>query len=253
MPWPGDIGSALLAPERPVPSGIDRPERFAVYRNNVVVGLIEALAAAYPATKALVGERFFNAMAGVHVRAEPPTSPVLILYGAGFAAFIEGFAPARRLPFLADVARLERLWLEAFHGAEAAPVPLDALARLPEAALAEACLALHPTAGLLASRHPVAALWAADTGRDTRDAVDLGRAETVLVLRPHDRVELHLLEPGEAAFVAALRAGRPLGAAAEAALAVAPGFRFAAALGRIFAVGAVTAISIRQGCSSHDR
>jgi HPt (histidine-containing phosphotransfer) domain-containing protein len=45
MPWPADIGGALLAPERPVPSGITQPERFAVYRNNVVVGLIEALAA----------------------------------------------------------------------------------------------------------------------------------------------------------------------------------------------------------------
>ena len=242
MRWPADIGSALLAPERPVPPGIVRPERFAVYRNNVVVGLIEALAAAYPATRKLVGERFFNAMAGVHVRAEPPASPVLILYGAGFPAFIEGFAPAGRLPFLADVARLERLWLEAYHGPEAAPVPLDALARLPATALAEARLVLHPTVGLIASRHPVAALWAANTGRGAHAAVDLRRAEAALVLRPHDRVEVHVLDPGEAAFVAALRAGGALGAAAEAALAAAPSFEFAAALGRVFALGAVAGI-----------
>lgn len=242
MPWPADIGSALLAPERPVPPGIARPERFAVYRNNVVVGLIEALAAAYPATKALVGERFFNAMAGVYVRAEPPASPVLIHYGAGFPAFIETFPPAGRLPFLADVARLERLWLMAYHGPEAAPVPLDALAQLPETALAEVLLALHPTTGLFASRHPVAALWAANTGRGTHEAVDLRRAETALVLRPHDRVEVLVLNPGEAAFVDALRAGRPLGAAAEAALASDPCFSFATALRRIFAVGAVAGI-----------
>jgi len=242
MPWPADIGSALLAPERPVPPGIARPERFAVYRNNVVVGLIEALAAAYPATKALVGERFFNAMAGVYVRAEPPASPVLIHYGAGFPAFIETFPPAGRLPFLADVARLERLWLMAYHGPEAAPVPLDALAQLPETALAEVLLALHPTTGLFASRHPVAALWAANTGRGTHEAVDLRRAETALVLRPHDRVEVLVLDPGEAAFVDALRAGRPLGAAAEAALASDPCFSFATALRRIFAVGAVAGI-----------
>ena len=246
MPWPGDIGSALLAPDQPVPAGIARPERFAVYRNNVVVGLIEALAAAYPATRALVGERFFKAMAGVYVRAEPPTSPVLILYGAGFPAFIESFPPAGRLPFLADVARLERLWLMAYHGAEAAPVPLDALARLPETALADARLALHPTVGLIVSRHPVAALWAANTGRGAHEGVDLRRVEAALVLRPHDRVEVHVLDPGEVAFVAALRAGRALGAAAEAALAAAPRFEFATALGRVFAVGAVTAISIRE-------
>ena len=248
MPWPADIGDALLAPERPVPGGIDRPERFAVYRNNVVVGLIEALAAAYPATKAVVGGRFFEAMAGVYVRAEPPTSPVLILYGAGFAAFIEGFAPAARLRFLPDVARLERLWLEAYHGPEAAPLPLDALARLPEAALAEARLLLHPTAGLIASRHPVAALWAANTGRGEHAAVDLRRAETALVLRPHDRVEVHVLQPGEAAFVGALGRGRFLGEAAEAALTIRPSFDLAAALGRIFTAGAVTGIVIQPEC-----
>jgi hypothetical protein len=242
MPWPAEIAAALLTPEQPVPRGIARPERFAVYRNNVVVGLVEALAAAYPATKALVGERFFNAMAGVHVRAEPPTSPVLIRYGAGFSAFIEGFAPAGRLPFLADVARLERLWLVAYHGPEAAPLPLYALGRLPEAALAEVCLALHPTAGVIASRHPVAALWVANTGRGEHAAIDLRRAEAALVLRPHDRVEVHVLGPGEAAFVRALQAHGTLAAAAEAAFAEAPGFDFATALGRLFAAGAVIGI-----------
>jgi hypothetical protein len=242
MPWLAEIGAALLDPERAVSAGLMRPERFAVYRNNVVVGLIEALAAAYPAVLALVGTRFFKAMAGVHVRAEPPKSPLLILYGAGFPSFIETFAPARRLPFLADVARLERLWLEAYHTAEAAPLPLDALARLPEPALAEARLALHPTVGLLASPHPVAALWAANTGRGEHRAVDLRRPETVLILRPRDRVEVHILEPGEAAFVGALSDGRSLAAAAEAALATEPSFALSSALGRIFAVGAVAGI-----------
>jgi hypothetical protein len=242
MPWPAEIGAALLAPERAVPTGLIRPERFAVYRNNVVVGLIEALAAAYPAVLALVGERFFKAMAGVYVRAEPPTSPLLIHYGSGFAAFLETFEPARRLPFLPDVARLERLWLDAYHGTEAAPLPLDALARLPEPALAAARLTLHPTVGLLASRHPVVALWAANTGRGEHHAVDLRRAETALLLRPHDRVQVHALEAGEAAFVGALRDGRPLAEAAEAGLATDLALSLSAALNRLFAVGAVAGI-----------
>ena len=244
MPWPADIGSALLDAERPVPPGIARPERFAVYRNNVVVGLVEALAAAYPAVKTLVGERFFNAMAGVFVRAEPPTSPVLIHYGEGLPAFLETFAPARRLPFLPDVARLERLWLQAYHGPEAAPIPLDALARLPETALGEAQLRLHPTAGLVVSSHPVASLWAANTGRGAHEAVDLGRPETALVLRPRDRVEMHLLDRGPAAFVRALRGGQPLGAAADTALDADPAFPLATALGRLFADGAVIGIDL---------
>ena len=244
MPWPAELVSALLEPGQPVPAGLALPERFTVYRNNVVGGLVEALAAAYPAVQALVGERFFRAMAGVFVRAEPPTSPVLLHYGEGLPAFLETFTPARSLPFLPDVARLERRWLEAYHGPEAAPIPLDALARLPETALGEARLRLHPTLGLVASNHPVASLWAANTGRGAHEAVDLGRPETALVLRPHDRVEVHLLDWGQAAFVGALQGGQPLSAAADTALAADPAFPLATALGRLFADGAVVGIDL---------
>ena len=132
LPGQADLAAALLAPERAAPAGLAPQARLAVYRNNVVVSLTDALAAAYPAVLSLVGERFFKAAAGVYVRAEPPRSPVLITYGQSFAQFLEGFAPAAKLPFLADVARLERLWLEAYHAADAAPQPIEgARARSP--------------------------------------------------------------------------------------------------------------------------
>ena len=41
-------------------------------------------------------------------REHPPTSPVLTEYGDGFADWIAGFEPAAALPYLADMARLER-------------------------------------------------------------------------------------------------------------------------------------------------
>ena len=65
-----EFAAALLDPERPTPSGIIGPDgdvcprRFAVYRNNVVVGLTEILKAAYPAVRRLVGEEFFDANGG---------------------------------------------------------------------------------------------------------------------------------------------------------------------------------------------
>lgn len=83
------LAAALLDPDAPCPVGLtawngsDPARRFAVYRNNVVVSLIDALAATFPVTLELVGEEFFRAMAGVFVRAVPPTSALLAEYGGG--------------------------------------------------------------------------------------------------------------------------------------------------------------------------
>ena len=127
------FAAALLDPAAPVPAGIvgpDRrpaPRRFAVYRNNVVSALANAVAGSFPAVKRIVGEDFFRAMARAYVLAEPPTSPVLLDYGITFPDFIARFAPAASLPYLPDVARIERRWREAYHAEDAEPLPPDAL------------------------------------------------------------------------------------------------------------------------------
>ena len=90
------FAAALLDRSKPVPEGIrSRPRRrFAVYRNNVHVSLIEALATRFPVCRALTGDEFFRAMARDFVTARPPRSPVLMTYGDDFGDFIDGFAPA---------------------------------------------------------------------------------------------------------------------------------------------------------------
>src|SRR5205807_2161977 len=119
------FSAALLDSDLPAPPGLlgpdgePSPRRFSVYRNNVVVGLVEALKANYPAVCRIVGEDFFGAMARDYVVARPPTSPILLDYGGDFAAFIAGFEPTANLPYLADVARFERAWSEAYHACEA--------------------------------------------------------------------------------------------------------------------------------------
>jgi len=54
-----------------------------------------------------VGEEFFGAMAAAFVLECPPRSPVLASYGDELPEFIAGFASARDLAYLPDVARLE--------------------------------------------------------------------------------------------------------------------------------------------------
>jgi hypothetical protein len=250
LPAQAEVAAALLDPGRAAPAGLAPADRLAVYRNNVVAGLIEALAAAYPAVCTLVGRRFFDGMAGAFVRRQPPRSPVLIGYGERFPAFVGAFEPVQRVPFLADVALLERAWLEAYHAAEAAPLSIDAMAALPETALAATVLRLHPSARLLRSRWPVASLWAANTGRASHASVDLDRAEQVLVIRPDDTVQVHVLSAATAELLAALVAGRPLGAAAAAWRGDAAAIDLGAVLGQLFALGAVTAFATAPSGSS---
>ena len=106
--------AALLDPSFPMPTGLIRPDgqtatqRFSVYRNNVIAGLTAVLEAAFPVIRTLVGSEFFAAAAAVFVRAHPPKSRIMMLYGARFPDFLSAFEPAADYAYLPDVARLEQ-------------------------------------------------------------------------------------------------------------------------------------------------
>ncbi|MGA2492107.1 MAG: DNA-binding domain-containing protein [Roseiarcus sp.] len=231
MPFETTIASfacALLDLSRPAPAatrrGDERPveRRFAVYRNNVAVALIGAIEARYPVVRRLVGDDFFRGMAGAFVAAEKPRSPALIRYGDGFPAFIAGFPPASAIPFLADVARLENAWVEAYHAAEADALGLDALAAIAPDGLEALRFQPHPAARLLRFSHPAASIWAVSQGEGEPRAPEVWSAEEALVARPDADVLVRVLPPGGFAFAAALFSGASLGEAA--ALAAADGF-----------------------------
>ena len=155
-----NFGAALLDPTRRVPPGLVGPDgepsarRFSVYRNNVVAGLIETLTAAFPAVHRIVGADFFRAMAGAYAVAEPPLSPILLEYGAGFADFISGFEPASRLPYLPDVARIERAWTEAYHAPDASPLEAADLMAVDPDRFGAIRLSVHPSLRIVRSQLP---------------------------------------------------------------------------------------------------
>ena len=110
-------GVEALRPE--VVSGAGVGRRFAVYRNNVYHSLICALEDTYPVVERLVGEEFFRACGRAFLDGGGfPRHAPLHDFGEGFGDFLDGFAPASaRLPWLGDVARVERAWLDAWNGA----------------------------------------------------------------------------------------------------------------------------------------
>ena len=231
------FAAALLDPALPAPVGC--PERFAVYRNNVAVGLIEALRAGFPVVDRLVGAEFFAAMARRHALQRLPASPVLLAYGGDFPAFVAAFEPAAALPYLADVARLEWLWLEAYHAAEAEPLALEDLRRVPVEQLPELRLSLHPSVRFAQFAHPALTIWRAHQQADEPGPIELGTGiERVLLVRPQAEVQALAISASAFAFLEVVRDGGTIADAVEAALAAEPACAIAELLSILFGAGA---------------
>ncbi|MEX2744512.1 DUF2063 domain-containing protein [Rhizobium mongolense] len=246
------FADALLHADRPVPDGIITARggvdaaRFAVYRNNVFVGLTKALARHFPVTERLVGTEFFMAMARAYAQDHKPASPLIIEYGGDFPDFIASFQPARELAYLPDVARVEAAWMRAYHAADSAPLDLAVLAAATPEMLAELRLVPHPSAVLIRSDYPVGSIWSAHQQNMVAPLADW-RPQAVLVVRPEMTVNVHIVPPHDAIFAACLFNAATLGAAAEAAFTAGPAFDFGTALIGLASLGAFSALQQDEG------
>ncbi|WP_265944865.1 DNA-binding domain-containing protein [Dechloromonas sp. A34] len=244
------FAAALLNPEQPCPAGLtawngsDPAHRFRIYRNNVIVSLIDALADSYAVTQELVGEEFFRAMAHRYADGHPPQSPLMAFYGSDLPAFIEAFPPAAGLPYLADVARLEQLRIVAYHTADVAPVDSAEIcaALADESTVPGLGLRLHPSVAVLASSFAVVSLWGAHQGMLELSTVIPEIAETALVLRHGLEVEVMGISVAAGVFLAALGSGAALGEAAAQATAIDADFDLIGILGLLLQKSAVTAL-----------
>lgn len=205
-------------------NGSEPAKRFSVYRNNVRAALVEALAVRYPVVQRLVGEDFFRVMARDYALNNLPPSPVLIGYGESFPAFITGFEPAATLPYLADVARLESAYWQAYHAADDAPLPAEAFAAIDPQTLAATKVTFLPSVFVLTSPHPIVSIWQTNAADADVKPVDLAEAEDALVSRPALTVEVRKLPVGASTFLSSLQSGAALGQAAAAAMEAHAGF-----------------------------
>ncbi|MEO8857064.1 MAG: DNA-binding domain-containing protein [Burkholderiaceae bacterium] len=245
-----DFGAALLDPELAVPVGLLGPDgepsarRFSVYRNNIVVGLSEALRTSFPCVARLVGGDFFTAMARVFVAMKPPTSPILLHYGAEFPDFVESFSPAASVPYLADVARIERAATEAYHARDEIPLDPAALAAVPHDQAAFLRLRLHPSLRILHSQYPAFTIWQMNAADGTPGPVDLSESEDTMVLRSDAEVDVRQVSPGSGAFLRALGSGWTLSQAMANALEVDALFDLSENLRELIQMGALVGFDL---------
>src|SRR3984957_1174645 len=196
------LAPGLTDPGYAVPQAVTGPDgkaaakRYNVYRNNVTVSLIDALAAVFPASQRITGVEFFRAMARFHIRETPPTSPMLFEYGRDFPSFIEHYEYAQAMPWLPDVARLERAWLDAYHAADADTLTPEVLAAVPSEWLADTIFVAHPSTRIVLSRFAAVAIFVANRAEGPVGPIDVSEPEDAVITRPDLDVVVRRLPDG---------------------------------------------------------
>lgn len=235
------FASALLDPDIEIPKGVGKlgkeaPKRFSVYRNNVVVSLMEATKAAYPSIAKIMGDENFAKVSRNFIVAHPPKSPLMHLYAQDFPTFLQTFKPLAKSPFLKDVATAEMVWLQSFHARdEACLLPEDLAAIDPNESL-NLKFEVHAAAHLLASQFPVRDLFNARNNWPC-PGIDLEEPQTILISRPAYECMVTPLDVSQAIFFQNLFHGETLGTAIGAAMETDDNFEPTAAISIMLQTG----------------
>ena len=218
---------------------------FAVYRNTVLRGCIDALTDNHPTVATLVGREWFDAAADRFVRTHLPRDGRLVAYGEGFAEFLDALAPETELAYLGGVARLDRAWTEAHLAADAPVLAAASLAALSPRELLDTVLVPHPAARWVTSPDlPIFTIWRRHREQAALDAELDWHGEGGLLTRPGAAVAWQALENGAATFLDECAQGRPFGVAAERAFPAGSAVGIDVCLPALVAAGAFTRLEL---------
>lgn len=219
------------------------PPGFAVYRNTVLKGCADALLSLHPAVRCLGGDEWMQAVALDFAKAHPPSGGDLQHYGAGFAGFLDAALAGSELPWLADVARLDRLWNESHVAADGPVLSIQGVARFDPERLGRSRLVPHPAARWRWNgTWPTFSLWQAARAAADDPNPPHWQGQGALFTRPQGAVQAVELDPAACSLLDLCAASRPLGAALDEIAARHPGSAPADALGLLLNQGAFTAI-----------
>ena len=219
-PFNGDFIEAVLKPDEPVPPSLKIPHdkierRFSVYRNNVIASLIEGLEVSFPVIHKLVGNEFFQAMAGLYVREYPPGSPLMMFYGKEMPEFLQAFPPVQHLPYLSDIAILEIKLRESYHAGDPEPLDPKILEDISPEEQLRTKLIFSPAVRVFSSKYPVVSIWEANTKNGPKPKAG---EEFVLIVRPEFDPYPAKISKGGYYFVKAMMDGSNIGEACNKTL-----------------------------------
>lgn len=212
---------------------------FAIYRNTWLSAALDALVANYPRVEALLGTEAFAALALGYARVHRLGQPMLAHYGDRFAAFIEVQALNEELPYLADVARIDRLWTEAYFAADAEPLSPAAFSAIGLNEKPATMLRLHPASRHMWFNTPAAVIWLAHLEELSCDIEIAWEAGGVHVTRKDGAVVVDRISRPELDLLDLLASGTPVLQSAERIVVEHPDVDLAAIVARLLSRGAL--------------
>ncbi len=245
------LGEPSAAAKFVVANGLSAERRLGIYQNNTFITLTDALRTTFSVVNRLVGDEFFSFAAHAFLKKHPPRPGPLFEYGETFPDFLETFAPASSLAYLAGVGRLEWAWNLAYYAAEATSLKPADLQGIPTHHLPGLRFRLHPSHQFVTSKFPVERIWRANQPGADDKTIELDGGAELLVVRPRESVCIHRLEGGVFGFLMALDANQSVEIAHMAALAANPDFDLAQVLVGLFATGVFVASALDPALQAH--
>ncbi len=148
--------------------------------------------------------------------------------------------------WLADVARLERAWLDAYHAADTDALTPEVLAAVPSERLADTTFIAHPPTRIVRSNFAALSIFAANRTEAPVGSVEAIAPEDALIARPVLDVVVRRLPDGGAIFLTHLVSGETLGEAASAAFEASASFDLSANIAGMIEAGMFTTIRHRD-------
>jgi hypothetical protein len=195
------IAATLLRGPDHLPAGLFAGDRAAVLRglrvhaNTISHARLVALEDTFPRTREHLGTAEFNRVSRAFIDVGGAQGQSLAQIGTAFPGWLAD-------PVAAHLARVEWMWLESYHAADAPALTLADLAGLDEAALLQLVMRCHPAMRVAILSRAIAPLVDPDFAHDVR---------ALLIARPDAEVRLFAITDADVAALAMAREFAPLG------------------------------------------
>ncbi len=192
--------------------GANGEERMAVYADAYVARMMEALGETYETVKHLLGQEAFVELTESYMEAHPSHSYNLNSVGEHMPEHLAGTRFVEKLPFLPDLARLERQIARSFHAFDGPVFEPGKLAGCSEEDWDRLHIDFQPSVAVVSSRWPVLDIWN-ERKTSLKDLkIDLeNRSQDVLVIRRGLDVHCELVNSLQAELIRSLQRGEALG------------------------------------------